>query len=156
MSTKLVALAVIAASAVMLTAVAAAGPAAKKQRVAITAVKGNHNAFRLQPLQTGPVAGDSGSAAFCCWTERVVTRDGQRIEVNDPLDTLVGKHGTLVLRTRIEWVNAGNDYTVGTGTWKVVRGTGVYEHIKGSGRQAGLWNANEVLSWRLEGYLRPS
>jgi hypothetical protein len=86
----------------------------------------------------------------------VVTRDGQRIEVNDPLDTLVGKHGTLVLRTRIEWVNAGNDYTVGTGTWKVVRGTGVYEHIKGSGRQAGLWNANEVLSWRLEGYLRPS
>jgi len=156
MKTTLVALAVAAVAAVTLSAVAAAGPAAKKQRVAITAAKGNHNAFLLHPLQTGPVARDSGSATFCCWRERVVTRDGQRIEIDDPLETLTGKHGTLVLRVRIEWVNAGNGYTVGTGTWKVVRGTGAYKHIKGSGRTTGLWDANDVLTWRSEGYLRRS
>jgi hypothetical protein len=156
MSTKLIALAVVAASAVTLSAAAAAGPPAKKQRVTITAAKGNDDAFVLKPVATGAISGDSGSVGWCCWSERFVMRNGQRIEINDPVETLVGKHGTLVLRVRIEWVNAGNSYTVGTGTWRVVRGTGAYKGVRGSGRQAALWSADTVLSFRSEGYLRRS
>ena len=156
MSTKLAALTAVAVAAATLTTVASGVPAAKKQRVAISAAKGNNDAFVLTPLQAGAVAADRGSVSWCCWSQRFATRNGQRIEINDPIETLTGKHGTLVLRVRIEWVDAGNDYTVGTGTWKVLRGTGDYKHVKGSGRQAGLWDADDVLSFRGEGYLRRS
>jgi hypothetical protein len=151
MSTKLVA-AVLATAAVTVSSVAAARPVAAKQQVFIT-VKGEAHSFVLTPTGPGPVARDSGTVADCCWSQRFVVRDGQRIEINDPLETLTGKRGSFAIRYRIEWVDAGNGYTVGTGTWKVVRGTGAYKHVAGGGRSAHAWLPRGFVSGRADGYL---
>ena len=82
MRTKVTAVAAIAAMAVTLTAVAAAGPVAAKQRVAIQE-KAN-GSFVLTPLTPGAIKRDTGTASFCCWTERHIMRDGQAIDINDP------------------------------------------------------------------------
>jgi len=154
MSTKLLALTALAVAAAALTSAAAAGPSATRQRVAITAKKGDVHSFVLTALTRGLVASDSGTMTDCCWTERVVVRNGQKIESNDPLLTFTGKRGTFVYRARIEWVDAGNGYGIGTGTWKIVRGTGAYKRLKGSGRTAGSWPSEGLVSWRAEGYFR--
>jgi hypothetical protein len=44
----------------------------------------------------------------------------------------MGKRGTFRWRARIEWVDRGNGYSVGTGTWKIVRGTGAYKTCGGA------------------------
>src|SRR5262245_55045016 len=139
MSRKLAAVAAVVVAAVTLSAVAAAGPRDQLQRVAMTAKKGNANAFVLTPLQPGPVVRDSGYADACCWSQRFVTRDGQSIEIDDPLKTFMSTRGTFTYRASIEWVDAGNGYSVGTGTWRIVRGTGEYAHLTGSGRLAVSW-----------------
>ena len=77
MSTKLAAWAVLAAAAVTVTSVAAAGPDAAKQRVAIT-MKGLPNGeFVLAPLRTGALERDSGTAHIAYGNPRVVMREGQ-------------------------------------------------------------------------------
>jgi hypothetical protein len=43
---------------------------------------------------------------FCCWKQRFVVRDGQSIEIDDPLKTYYGKRGTFTLRIVVEWVDA--------------------------------------------------
>lgn len=133
-------------AAVILTAVATASPAGSKQRILITTPKGNGHAFVLAPLTAGPLARDSGTASACCWTERFIKRDGQSIEIDNPLKTYVGKHGTFTTRLVIEWVDAGHGQVIGTGTWKIVRGTGAYAHLEGNGRLAVLW-PNALPSW---------
>ena len=80
-------------------------------------------------------------------------RDGQAIEINDPQATLHGKRGNLVIAFRIEWTEAGHGYSNGGGTWKVVRGTGAYAHVKGGGRSAHAGAPSGVMSWRAEGFL---
>jgi hypothetical protein len=52
--------------------------------------------------------------------------------INDPLNTFTEKHGTLVLRVGIEWLDAGNGYSVGVATSKVVRGTCAHKGITGT------------------------
>ena len=153
MRTKVVAWTVLGAAALTLTAGAGAGPVAAKQRIAITG-KGDGHTFVLRPLTGGELRRDSGTFSDCCWSERVVVRDGQKIEINNPLATYAGRRGTLVVRYRIEWVNAGNGYIVGTGTWKVVRGTGAYKGITGDGRGAGAWIRDSFVSARAEGWVR--
>jgi hypothetical protein len=142
----------LAVGAVALTPSAAGRPTAAKDRVAITA-KGGIHGFVLAPATTGMVQPDSGTVANCCWTHRVVTRDGQRVEIDDPLTILTGKRGAIHMRFRIEWVDAGNGYVVGTGTWKVVAGTGAYAHVTGSGRSAHAWLPSGPTSFRAEGFL---
>ena len=151
MSKKLIAPAVAAVAAVVLTAAAAAGPSAARQQVMIV-TRGGIDHFQLLP-RAGSLHRDSGSAHYCCWSERVVIRDGQRVEVNDPVTTLVGKRGTLVMRERIEWLDAGNGYSIGVGTWKVVRGTGAYKGVTGSGRSASSWLPSGPVSWQNDGFL---
>lgn len=158
MSAKLIAAVCVVAAAV-LTIVAPASPAgSKQQRIAITTAKGTGHVFVLAPLTSGELARDSGTASACCWTERFITRDGQSIEINDPLKTYVGKQGTFTMRLVIAWINAGNGYSIGTGTWKIVDGTGAYKRLEGSGRIAVSW-PDALPSWqssRAEGlvYLR--
>lgn len=152
MNTKLAAVAVLAAAAVTLTAVAAAGPIAAKQRIAI---QSKADGFVLTPLTSGALERDTGTVTFCCWSERVVMRDGQKVEINDPLMTLTGKRGTLVTRNRVEWIDIGNGYAVGTLTWKVVRGTGDYTRLAGGGRGAVVALPNGAGKWRREGLLGP-
>jgi len=154
MRTKLTVVAVLVATAVTLAAVAAAGPVAAKQRIAIRLV-GARDSFVLTPLTSGAVKPDTGAATFCCWSSRHIMRDGQEIEVNDPQMTLTGKQGTLVARNRIEWVDLPNGWAVMTGTWKVIRATGDYAGLSGGGRGAGVMLANGSGKSLFEGFLGP-
>jgi hypothetical protein len=66
---------------------------------------------------------------------RVVIREGERVSIYPPLVWILeGKRGTLTIREPANaWVNAGGPL-IGTGSWKVVRGTGEYAGIVGTGR----------------------
>lgn len=160
MDARLIVLAVLAA-AVTLTSVAAAGPDAAKQRVAINAKILPAGTFVLTPLRAGTLKRDSGTFNGNWQTApgRKVIRNGQEVATYTDTWTLTGKRGRLTIRERIEWVDTGNDGNgdgqqdeVATGTWNVVRGTGAYARITGSGGSghAGLgrlWNG------RFEGFL---
>ena len=151
---------------VILASVAAAGPEAAKQRVAIDMKLcwpgKQESTFVLTPLQAGPLKRDSGtiSSNWLRIPGNTVMRDGQEVTIYDgSVATLTGKRGTLTIRGRNEWVDVGTDGnrdgerdSVATSTWKVVRGTGQYAGIGGKGRggHAGLgcpWYA------RYEGFL---
>jgi hypothetical protein len=145
------------AAAVMLTTVAAASPDAAKQRVAITA-KGVANPasfgkFVLTPLQAGALEPDSGTETSSVSSERAVLREGQSVKIVNWVTTCKGKRGSLVIRVRIEQVEAGNGYYVGTGTWKLVRGTGRYAQITGGGRVGNAWVEGGPWRERREGFL---
>ncbi|MDQ2969377.1 MAG: hypothetical protein M3R37_13820 [Actinomycetota bacterium] len=155
MSRKLTAVAVLAAIAVTLAAVAAAGPAVGKQRVAISVKGANASSFVLTALTSGAIQSDSGAATFCCWTERHIVRDGQAIDINNPQMTLTGKRGTLVARSRIGYVDVPDGLAVFTGTWKVISGTGAYAGLAGGGRGAGVALPNGNTKARFEGFLSP-
>ena len=161
MYAKLAVLAVLAA-AVTLTSVAAAGPAAAKQRVAFDVKILPQGTFVLTPFKAGALKRDAGTFTgdwrSASW--RNVIRDGQKVSIPTPVVwTFTGKRGTLAIRERNEWVDIGNDANgdssqdgIAIGTWKVVRGTGEYAGITGSGRSAheGL---GQVWFARYEGFL---
>jgi hypothetical protein len=139
--------------AATLAAVAAAEPVAAKQRVAIQE-KGQAS-FVLTPLTPGAIKRDTGTASFCCWTERHIMRDGQAIAINDPEITLTLKRGTLVVRNRIGFVDIPDGWAVFTGTWKVIRGTGDYAGLSGGGRRAGVMLPNGSVKSQFQGFLSP-
>jgi hypothetical protein len=143
---------VAAVMAVALTSVASAAPGTTKQRVIIT-TNGDTDGFTLTPISKGHLGEDSGTVDDCCWKQKLLVRDGQSIKVNDPLETFKGKAGTFVLRVRIEWLDAGNGYTVGAATWRMVRGTGAYAHVTGSGRGAAAWLPRGFVSFQDEGFM---
>ena len=81
-------------------------------------------------------------------------REGQRVAIYDSVvETLTGKRGTLVIRSRIDWVEAGSGYHIGTGTWKVMRGTGQYARTAGGGRRGDVYLDSGPWSGRNEGFL---
>jgi hypothetical protein len=146
------------AAAFVLTSVAVAGPSAARQRVMITTQAGQTTSvspFLLVTLQTGSLKGDSGKMiGDSSSSGRSVMREGQESSIQEGPVTLKGKRGTLVLRYRAEWVEAGSGYGVATSTWKVVRGTGQYAGITGGGRGASVWlDRTDDWSSRLEGFL---
>jgi len=141
---------------VTLTSVAAAGPEATKQRVAITsqAAKTTRvSPFVLTPLQAGSLERDSGTMTAGLPSGRDVMREGQKVSIYDDVVTLKGKRGSLVIRYRSEYVDAGNGYQVSTNTWKVVRGTGQYARVTGGGRGGSVVFARGPWSSRDEGFL---
>jgi hypothetical protein len=147
---------VVLAAAVTLTSVAAAGPDAAKQRVAITSQAAKTTEVSpavFTPLQAGALKRDSGTLSGAIPADRVVMRGGQRVSIYDGVTTFKGKRGTLVTRYRAEYVDAGNGYHVGTGTWKVVRGTGQYARVTGGGRSGNVWLDRGPWSSRSEGFL---
>ena len=144
------------AAAITLTSVAAAGTNAAKQRVAITsraAETTRVSPFVLAPLQAGALKRDTGTMTAGLPPERVVMRKGQRISIYDDVVTLKGKRGSLVIRYRSEFVDAGNGYNVSTNHWKVVRGTGQYAQVTGGGRGGSVVLARGAWSSRDEGIL---
>jgi hypothetical protein len=153
MTKKLPVFTAIAGASLLLAAAPGANSDAKRQHVTITTTKPGIDAFTLTPRKSGPIQRDSGTADYCCWSQKFMTRDGQTVEVNDPITTLRSKKGELVLRERIEWADAGNGYSIGTGTWKVIKGTGAYKNVTGSGRSASSWLPNGPVSWRNDGFL---
>lgn len=148
--------AVLGALAVGVTVVsiASAGPAATKQRVTFDARILPEGTFVLTPLQAGALKRDSGSfggpwrSAKC----RDALRDGQSVMNCTGTWTLTGKRGTLTIRESNQWVDVGSDDGVAIGTWKVVRGTGQYASVAGSG---GSGHAGLGSPWyaRYEGFL---
>ena len=157
MNAKLAVLAVLGA-AVTLTSVAAAGPEAAKQRVAINVTILPSGKGVLTPLKDGALERDSGTFGGN-WQSQVsrgrkVMRNGQAVTIYSGVWTLTGKRGNLVFRERNEWVDLGHDQNrdgaedgIATGTWKVVRGTGAYAGVTGGGGSAHLgmgykWVAN--------------
>ena len=161
MKARVVALVALAA-AVTLTAVAAAGPNAAKQRVAIDMKFYPQVTFVLTPLQAGPLKRDTGKIIEGLTSVRGhdVMRDGQKVTIYDGgVITLTGKLGTLTIRDRNEWVDLARDGNgdgetdgIGMGTWKVTRGTGQYAGIVGKGRNAHIGLGNPWYA-RYEGFL---
>ncbi len=141
-------------AAITLTSVAAAGPGAVKQRVAITMNGLPNGRFVLEPLQRGALQRDSGTTGVVYKRTAVVMREGQTVDLYRSTFTLEGKRGVLTIREQIEWVYAGGPF-IGLGTWKVVRGTGEYAQITGGGRTAGagLNHGNGAWSIHEEGFL---
>ena len=146
----------VLAATVMLTSVAAAGPAAAKQRVSI-AIKGNDagpGTFVLTPLQAGALKEDSGKANVVISGPKVVIREGQRIEIYNLTWTLAGKRGSLTTRERLDWIDTGDAF-IGVGTWKVVKSTGAYAKVTGGGRSASVGHNHGNGAWyiRHDGFL---
>jgi hypothetical protein len=147
-----------------LSSVAAAGPAGPKQRVAIDMKIFPSKTFVLTPLQAGVVKGDSGRITtveqVLSMSGRAVMRDGQRVRIYYPtIWTLEGKRGTLSIRERTEWVEVGSNVngdaysdSVAFGTWSVVRGTGQYAQLAGSGRSGHMGLGRPWLA-RQEGFV---
>ena len=141
MKARLVTLVALAA-AVTLTAFAAAGPDAAKQRVAISMKNPGGGTFVLRPLQPGTLKRDSGTVSLVNNGRTTVMREGQSVDIYRSTYTLKGKRGTMSIRERLEFVEVSNekvpgfDFTpgVGIGTWNVVGGTGAYAKITGGGR----------------------
>ena len=141
---------VVLVAGLVLSAAASASSASSKQRVAIVH---NGSSFVLTPLTSGAVKGDTGIASFCCWSDRHTIRNGEAVEINDPKMTLTGKLGTLVARNQIGWVDISDGWSLFTGTWTVVRGTGQYAGLAGGGRGAGIQWPNGKERAHFEGFL---
>jgi hypothetical protein len=135
------------AATVTLASVAAAGPQAGRQQVAIVSKLYPQGTFVFTPLTAGALKRDSG-----------------KVGVEDAGDSVVdltfkGKRGTLTIREEQDWVDVASEEIQGVipavtiGPWQVVRGTGQYKRVTGGGRsaQAGLGN---VWYARQEGYLK--
>ena len=143
---------VVLAAALTFVAAADGTSTASKQRVAIIS-KAGVGGFTLTPVTPGALRTDSGRVDYCCFSAKSLVRDGQSVLINDPLETFKGKRGTLVLRLRIEWLDAGNSYTIGVSTWRVVSGTGAYKGVTGGGRGASSWLPRGPVSFRADGFL---
>jgi len=145
---------VLIGTALAVTSEATVGARATKQRVAMTMKGLPYGTFVLAPLQTGALKRDVGTSSISYPDPHVLIRDGQKIEIYAAIVTLVGTRGTLVIRERLEVVNAG-DALVGTGRWIVVRGTRGYAEIAGGGRTAHVGHDHGKGQWfaREEGYL---
>jgi hypothetical protein len=152
MSRKLIAAAALTLTAVALAGLAHAGRVAAHQQIAMSYANGNASKVTLTPITPGSIAADTGSTTWCCFTEKTIRQDGQLLDVDNPLATFVGKNGTLVWRERITWVDLANGYSIATGTWRIVRGTGAYEHATGQGHLAFVSTAGtRILSYRAVG-----
>jgi len=152
------ALLLVVATALTLASGASAGAGAPKQRVAITANLYPKREFVLTPLHAGALERDFGKARMVYGTWRSTMRKGQDIEILRAFFTFEGKRGSLTIRERTEWVDAGVDTggpSVATGTWKVVRGTGQYAQVAGAGRSAHSGLSGRADPWyaRQEGFL---
>jgi hypothetical protein len=141
----------ILVAAVALSIGAGAGAISGKQRVVIQ-WKGARG-FVLTPLTSGRLKGDTGTATFCCWKSRVVIRDGLKVEIGDPKMTFSGSAGPSWQATG--WSSSTSKVATrcSPGTWKVIRGTGDYAQLSGSGRIAGIVLPNGTTKWQREGFL---
>jgi hypothetical protein len=151
MRKSLTAAAVLVALAVVIPAGARTARAA--QQITIEASGASGESFVLTPMTSGRIRADKGVLNSCCWTTSHVVRAGESLEVNDPHLTFTGAHGTLRFRNRIEWVDLPDGWSVFTGTWKAVGGTGVYRSLSGSGRVTGVSTATGFVRVRLFGSL---
>jgi hypothetical protein len=135
---------------VLLVAAASAESVAAGQRILIKSTDTQY-AFALIPMKSGPAPRDSGTVTWDDPVRRFTRREGQSIEIGTVSATFTGNRGTFVLRFRTEWTNPGHGYSIGTGTWAFIRGTGPYSSLRGGGRGASIWPPRGFPFFRLEG-----
>ncbi len=140
-------------AAVTLSPAAGAGTVGAKQRVAIT-IRPSVLTFALTPMTQGAIERDSGRVSWQRETERVLMRNGQRVRLWIGTGTFVGKRGEILIRFRIDWLDAGKGHESGSGTWKVIRGVGAYANLTGAGRSAHVWLPRGPAASRAEGFMR--
>ena len=97
------------AAAFVLTSVAAAGPDAAKQRVAIYMKDPGNGTFVLRPLQPGTLKRDSGTVSLVYKEGPTLMRQGQSVYTNLGTYTLKGKRRTMSIRERNEFVGVSNE-----------------------------------------------
>jgi hypothetical protein len=152
------ALTALAVAAMILPSVVSAGSVGKGQRIMLVQKhrSGSPNGtFVFHALTSGPLDLDSGRYTLAAAEEPFVIRNGQGIAIYITIATLTGKRGTLVIRSRAEFVGAGNGSTVGTGAWSLLRGTGAYDGATGGGRVAVVVaTPRGFTSSQYEGFLR--
>ena len=152
MHIKLIAAGAIAVAATAMAGLATAGGAATNQEIAFTYANGNAAKMTLTPLTSGSVVADHGSTSWCCWSQKTIQQDGEQLDVNNPLATFVGTRGSLTWREQITWRDLTNGYSIATGTWKIVHGTGAYAGVAGHGHVAFISGAGDnVLTFRAVG-----
>ena len=146
---KLFAAAAIAVAVAALAGLATAGGTATQQKIAFSYSNDNPGKTTLVPLTSGSIVADQGLTSWCCWTEKTVQQDGEPLEVNNPLATFMGKRGSLKWRELITWHDVTNGYSVASGTWRIVGGTGAYEHLTGHGHLVFIaGTGDKVLAYR--------
>ena len=162
MKRKILFVAPLAIAALVAVSAGASGStsAVRSVRIAITerdcfACLSHNGTFSLAPLKTGVVELDKGSFTYVAGNPKIVYRDGQLLEIVNGTDTLNGKNGKIVIRWRVESVSAGAGNEIGIGTWTIVKGTGAYEHLRGSGRLGVMFPAPPArnLSAQYEGFV---
>jgi len=151
MRKKLTATVTFAVAAVTVAAVAAAHPVAAKQQIEIDVRGVEGHSFVLTPLGQGVLKADRGTVSFCCWRHRKVIRDGEAVDVNNPEMTLTGARGTIVTRNEIGWIDVPDGWSLFTGSWRVVSGTGAYAGLSGGGLAAGVFNPADSERTRYKG-----
>jgi hypothetical protein len=151
---------VVLAVAFTLASAATGSPDAARQRVTITtqAPKTTKvSPFVLTPMNTGPIKPDSGTWSISSEKTHEVMRGGQDVSVYVTTSTLKGKLGSIVVRVRQDWTEAGNGYNASADTWTVIRGTGQYAQISGGGRGTSVWlEPNDHWSSRYQGFFTTS
>lgn len=145
---------VLAVAAGAIATRAKAGPATTKQEVVITVSHGSSPEPFVLTSHSPGLRRVRGTATFCCWTVGTVVRDGQKLDKADPEMTLTGKRGTIVTRNRIVWMTVPGG-AIYTGTWKVIRATGAYAGLTGSGLAAGAQLPSGDVNARFTGFVNP-
>ena len=140
--------------ALTITGVTGATATAKKQRVVINMKeRPGVGSFTLIPMTQGPLVGDAGKYTWITTSKSKGEQDGQEFERVVATVTYEGKQGTFVVKEVDTLVAVGIGQRVSTGTWKIVRGTGVYAGVTGSGRLAAALGIVSPDPWRYEGFL---
>ena len=80
------------------------------------------------------------------------TPNGHSYALNGGTSTFMGKHGRIVVRT-VGKTYFMDEHEVWIGTWKVVRGTGKYAQLKGTGGFTAVHPGDFTYAMRLEGLI---
>ena len=147
---------VIAAVGLAAAASGASGHvAATKQRIAIEGklvLATNKGSWTLLPLSPGPLKKDSGTLVGVGIFKPAIMRNGQKVTVIIGTDVMTGKSGKIVIKQRVESVQAGRGSLADTGTFTFHGKTGAYKGVTGGGGFAVARPANSpILYSRQEG-----
>ena len=150
-------LALCGALAVAAVSVAAASPAASKQRIAIDA-KGSQLApeatFVLTTASRGGLEADVGRGENTGEPSAIVVeKTGQSTRKVAFTNSLRGRNGTFKVIGRVKSASAGNGFGADHGTWTFRGLTGAYAGYSGGGGVAVVSLPTGKLIYRLEGYV---
>jgi hypothetical protein len=135
--------------------------AVRKQRIAIDIVmnkpvtnKPDTGTFTLSPLTPGPLEADKGTVAIPGWGGGTTLRNGMTVMSVGMGQDLEGRHGTFSLPVQLDENEMQNSVDVAVGAWKIVKGTGAYSGVSGSGRYVSVRMPNGRQFVRQEGWIR--